>query len=189
MISAKVKYGSWSNYNVPETNERKIELPLGFWFLASYDDVVEIGEVTSSYFPPSHPVYDLSSNDPDRRKDLFDVYIKDKNVLCISTVEHVGFGDYGNPKEPHKAIKAVDYIKDNASNYLITFPVGYNRELEADLVKAGYNYFLVERDEKNNWTICHHKDMNKFEYNSPYYAGNAICVLSNTLNTIEIEEQ
>jgi hypothetical protein len=188
MISVAVKYGSWGSYNDPETNERKIELPLGFWFLDAYDKVVEIGEVTASYKEPKHPVYDLSSDNLARRVDLFNVDIKGKDVLCISTVEHVGFGDYGNPAEPHKAIKAVQYIMENARSYLITFPVGYNRELEADLAESGIRYFLMERDDRNNWRMCHHKDMNKFEYNSPYGYGNAICIIHDLLDAVRIEE-
>lgn len=184
----KLKYLDLGSYNQPSNNERKIEMPLAFWFIENHQDVVEIGEVTPFYREPNHPVYDLSSHIKERKRDLFKVDLSDKNVVSVSTVEHVGFGDYGNSPEPHLAIEAITYIKRKAKNYLITFPIGYNRELENDLVQSGYHYFLMERDNQNNWRMCDHKDMNKFEYNNPHRFGNAICVVSNVLNEIEIEE-
>ena len=185
----KLKYKDWGYYNEPARNERNIELPLAFWFIENFpNDLVEIGEVTPFYVNPEHPVYDLSAELEERKRDLFDVDCAGKNVLSISTVEHVGFGDYGNTPEPHKAIEAVKHLKKKAKKYLITFPVGYNRELEADLVKSRIKYFLMERDEQNKWVMSHHKDMNKYEYNNPYYAGNAICVISNAVDEVEIEE-
>ena len=104
----KLYYGQWSNYNDPENNERKAELPIGFWFIDRFEgDVIEIGEVTDFYAEACHPVYDLCTERPTTiKKDAFDVDYREKNVLSISTVEHVGFGDYGQPKVPHQAIEA-----------------------------------------------------------------------------------
>lgn len=181
MISLHLQYKDWGSYNNPKTNERNIELPLGFWFLEEHPlNTIEIGEVTAMYHEAKHPVYDLSSADASRRKDVFDINMTGCNVLSISTVEHVGFGDYGNKPEPHLAIEAIKKIRKEASRYLITFPVGYNIELDDDLMTSGIPYFLMERDADNKWYYVRHKDLTKFKYNSPYYAGNAICVITNT---------
>lgn len=185
-----LKYDFWGPYNNPRINERNIELPIAFWFIENYNnDLVEIGEVTPFYRDPQHPVYDLSSQLEERRKDLFDIDLKGKNVLSISTVEHVGFGDYGNAPEPHMALEAIKYIKKHTKKYLITYPVGYNTELDDDLMHTKHKYFLMQRDEHNKWTMCDHKHMDLFKYNSPYYAGNAICVLSNVTDGFIIEDK
>lgn len=184
----KLYYDFWGPYNNPRINERNIELPIAFWFIENYNDnLIEIGEVTPFYREANHPVYDLSSDIADRRRDVFDINLTDKNVLSISTVEHVGFGDYGNTPVPHLAIEAIRNIRRQCRNYMITYPVGYNTELDVDLMESGDHYFVMFRDENNKWSMCPHKDLTKFKYNSPYYAGNAIVVITDTTDGIIIE--
>lgn len=186
----KLYYDFWGPYNNPRTNERNIELPIGFWFIENYgDNLVEIGEVTAMYREAKHPVYDLSSDQADRRRDVFDINMTDKNVLSISTVEHVGFGDYGNKPEPHLAIEAIKKIRKEAQKYMITYPVGYNVELDDDLMESGIPYFVMFRDERNKWFMSVHNDLTKFKYNDPFYAGNAIVVITNTTDEFTIEDK
>jgi hypothetical protein len=187
----KLHYDFWGPYNNPRINERNIELPIAFWFIENYNDnLIEIGEVTPFYRDHQHPVYDLSSELPERRRDVFDLTLADKNVLSISTVEHVGFGDYGNKPEPHLAIKAIKKIMKESRNYMITFPVGYNKELDIDVMeKLNMQYFIMFRDEANKWSMADHKNMAQYQYNNPYYAGNAICVITNITDRIEIEDK
>lgn len=185
-----LNYDFWGPYNNPRTNERNIELPIAFWFIENYDDnLVEIGEVTPFYREAKHPIYDLSSDIADRRRDVFDLNLTDKNVLSISTVEHVGFGDYGNTPEPHKAIKAIEHIISQARNFMITYPVGYNTELDKDLMESGIHYFVMYRDENNKWFMSVHNDLTKFMYNDPFYAGNAIVVITDATDGILIKDK
>lgn len=177
----ELKYQDWGSYNNPTGNERKAELPLGFWFLEKFGhDVVELGEVTSYYREPKHKVYDLAPGKKSSIKmDALTVPYKDANVLSISTVEHIGKGDYGNPVVPHMAIDVVKLIVAEAGNYLITFPVGYFREIEEDIVKEGIGYFLILRDKDNKWTQIPDTNMPDYRYGNPYSAGNCLCVITN----------
>ena len=185
-----LKYDFWGPYNNPRINERNIELPIAFWFIEHYNDnLIEIGEVTPFYRDPQHPVYDLSSDIADRRRDVFDINMTDKNVLSISTVEHVGFGDYGNTPEPHLAIEAIRLIRKKSRKHMITYPVGYNEELDYDLMHSEIPYFVMYRDDKNKWFMFDHKELQMFYYNEPFYAGNAIVVITNTTDGFTIEDK
>jgi len=177
-----LKYQDWGGYNNPTGNERKAELPIGFWFLEKFghETVIELGEVTSYYREPKHKVYDLAPGKKTSIKmDALEVPYSGKNVFSISTVEHIGKGDYGNPMVPHMAIEVVKKIVDQAKNYLITFPVGYFREIEQDLVKEGIDYFLLQRDTANHWIKIEDKAMENYKYSSPFPAGCCLCIITN----------
>jgi hypothetical protein len=58
------------------------------------------------------------------------------NVLSISTIEHIGTTDYAtnerqNIVDKNGAIVALKQILDDADNCLVSFPVGYNKYLDA----------------------------------------------------------
>ena len=180
-----LSYKNWGLYNNPEVNERKAELPIAFWFIENFPDrLFEIGEVTPFYAEPHHTVCDTIPEKPSTIKiDANDLDYSDKNVLSISTVEHVGSGDYGLPVEPHKAIKLVKKMISGANNWLITFAVGSNIELEADLGKNGIEFFLLERKLDNTWRTANHCDLTRYKYNDPLPHGNAVIVITN-LNVV-----
>jgi len=62
-----------------------------------------------------------------------DADITGKNVLSISTFEHIGTGDYGLSEESDQSILAFQKLFDESKNFLITIPVGYNARVD-DLV-------------------------------------------------------
>jgi len=181
-IETNLHYGEFDGYNNPKNNERRAELPIAFWFISMYyNNLIEVGEVTPFYAEVTYDVYDPSGEKPNTKKiDGFDIDYTNKNVLSISTVEHIGRGDYGFPVVPHQALEYIKLVKSQCNKFLITFPIGYNRELEEDLILDNQDFFIVERDSINNWKTVDHKDFSRYEYNSPYYAGNAIAVLTNT---------
>lgn len=163
----------WGSYNSSQDNERKAELPIGAWFLEKFDhDVVEIGEVMNSHIPCTHTIYDLRGEMPGTTvQDAKQLDYHNKNVLSISTIEHVGEGD----------VDLIKKIQKQANNYLITFPVGFALEFEKRLLESGIEYFVIERslDGKNDWTMVTNKDLSKYKYNSPYQAGHAIVIITN----------
>lgn len=177
----KLEYGSWGGYNSPNNNERKVELPVAFWFIKEYgDNLIEIGEVTSFYQEPKHTVYDLRNEKGTTIiKDAIEVDYTGCNVVSVSTIEHVGNGDYGHASEDDKAWKLYQKIKEESSNYLISFPIGYNRVLENILTDNNVECIIMERDVNNNWTTSVGKTFSDFAYNSPYFAGNGVCFLTN----------
>jgi hypothetical protein len=176
-----LKYGDWGGYNSPHSNERKVELPIVFWFVEKYkDNLIELGEVSCFYRDANHPIYDLRSEKPTTTvMDICDVDYEGKNVVSVSTIEHVGNGDYGYPKDPEKVLNLLQKIMKQSKNYLLTFPVGFNRKLEKTITDQNMKYILLVRDEKNNWTQVHDKKFDEYEYNKPYGAGNAVAILTN----------
>ena len=120
----------WPPYRM---TERSVELPVADEWLSKHKDVYEVGAVTPYFWPgriknivdpyDKHAAVNIKSS-------LFDICFKNLNVLSISTIEHVGNGEYGLPKEPKLAQKALEKILSEARNVLITIPVGYNTELD-----------------------------------------------------------
>lgn len=96
--------------------------------------LTQIGAVTPYYFP--HAVNHIC--DPydkhikvDYKCSMFDINLTNKNVICLSTIEHIGTGDYNlKAKKNENAIFAFEKIVKEANTCLITFPVGHNKELD-----------------------------------------------------------
>ena len=79
------------------------------------------------------------------KKSLFDVDMTGKNILCISTLEHVGKAEYGLKAEDNLAVSALEKITSQANKFFITIPVGWNEELDNYLVNGenDYNYRVL----------------------------------------------
>ena len=122
--------------------ERAVELPLADRWLESVDAarVMEIGAVTPYYWPRRVP-HVVDPYDPHplvtTRASLFDVDLSAGPVLSISTLEHIGIGDYGLPADHSLAEKAFRKVFKESQSFLITVPVGYNETLDR---------FLFEND-------------------------------------------
>jgi hypothetical protein len=132
--------------------ERTVELALADDWLRRASEPIEIGAVTPYYWPNRiSKVVDPTDKHPlvTHRASLFDVDITGRDVLSISTVEHVGLDDY-NLNEDKSAIDAVHYIIDRANRFLITFPVGYNETLDQFIFGQSLNKcdlgFLVRQN-------------------------------------------
>ena len=122
--------------------ERAVELPLADRWLESVDAarVMEIGAVTPYYWPRRVP-HVVDPYDPHplvtTKASLFDVNLSAGPVLSISTLEHVGIGDYGLPADHSLAEKAFRKVFKESQSFLITVPVGYNKIVDR---------FLFEND-------------------------------------------
>jgi hypothetical protein len=116
------------------TTERTVELGIAQYWLSKYNtNLVEIGAVTPYYFPGLiKEIVDPSDKNEyvNIRKSLFDVDITGKNVLSISTIEHIGTGDYYLHKNESDCIHALNKILKDSLACLITIPIGYNRVLD-----------------------------------------------------------
>jgi|GEM_PF-1879947 len=115
--------------------ERTVELALADAWLnrAPAEKVVEIGAVTPYYWPrrvarvvdpaDTHPqVTDHSS--------ILDLDMTGQAVLCLSTLEHVGSGEFGLPPDPAAQRRAIDKLCSEAAAFLITMPAGYNPQTD-----------------------------------------------------------
>lgn len=187
-----LKYQDFGKYNNPSINERKAELPIAFWFLKNFDkkEIIEIGEITPMYEEVSHLVFDLKPiKSSTIKNDAININYKNKNVLSISTVEHIGFGDYGLPKDNNLSINVIKKIIKESKTHLITFPVGYNRNLENQIFNSKINYYFIKRDKLNNWFYIQEKDFCLFDYGKPFEFGNVVCIITNLNIIFEFEKK
>lgn len=173
-------------YNNPHTNERMIEVPLARWFIEKHNHaIVEIGAVTPYYGEVKHEVID--PNDPWPgciKKGVSDFSYENKNVLSISTVEHVGFTDfcpsplcqsYDKEKDSKEAREAVDLIR-KAQSYLITWPAGYHEGLDEYVAKSE-DTIMLKRVDSQSW--CMAADLTDVKFMFPWNCGNGLYIVTN----------
>jgi hypothetical protein len=87
-------------YNHTIQNERCVELLLAFRFIDFHQsNIFEIGAVSPYYKKTGHSVIDPTDKKASIQAFSQDIEINDKNILSISTIEHMGIGDYGLPKK------------------------------------------------------------------------------------------
>lgn len=115
--------------------ERSAELGIADLFLATVarPDVIEIGAVTPYYWP--HRVIDVCDpTDPHElvniRRSLFDVDLTGRTVLSISTLEHIGLGDYDQVVDASRNVAAWEKLFAEAKRFLVIVPGGYNKLME-----------------------------------------------------------
>lgn len=123
-------------HNTTWRNERKVEIPIIRALLEQNQGkrILEVGRVLPHYFPISHDVLDkyekgrgvinedVVSFTPSQKYDL---------IVSISTLEHVGWGE--TPKEPEKAIRAIENLKkclNPGGKIVFTVPLGQNPHLD-----------------------------------------------------------
>jgi len=181
MPTIPLKYFGYHPYNNPTHSERNVELPMAFWFLEKFQhdpaNIIEVGEVTPFYRRPRHAVFDPVPEFPaTTRESAINLDYQGKHLLSISTLEHVGTSDYG--QKPDDTLLPKILCKMLASeNYLITFALGYNRQLE-ELAKKE-RHVVLERTALTKWRQIRGADFGAYQYHSPWYAGNGLCVLTN----------
>lgn len=135
--------------------ERSVELALGKRYIEEHDSIYEIGAVTPYYFNTPKIQKIIDPTDKHKRvlkASLFDIDLKGRNVLSISTVEHIGTNDYGMHEE-FNSIDAINKILQESKSCLITAPYGYNSILD-EWVKSNRDNVWVrflERKINNHW--------------------------------------
>ncbi len=116
--------------------ERTVEIPIAEkWLALAGKDVWEIGAVTCNYFQPLRvekiiDPYDKHPSVTDKVS-MMDVDLREKKVLSISTVEHIGKPNYeGNKANSSLSVQALDKIFSESPCFLITFPMMYDSRLD-----------------------------------------------------------
>lgn len=171
-------------------NCRAIEVALGGWFAKKFNyDIIEVGDVCWQY----SVFHDWTVVDPGAiyskaiKKSLFDMYFDGKNFLSLSTFEHIGESGYNSGKEElHLAIDALKKVQNEATNYLITFPIGANYPLQDYVMNSSVPYTMMRRKswrgETNNWFEDRSLDNFylphfNFEYMCGYFGCGAVIVI------------
>lgn len=113
--------------------ERSVELPLALEYINKCNgNIVEVGAVTPYYFSTDKIEEVIDPTDVHKvvtKKSVFDCDLRGRNVLSISTVEHIGTSDYGM-NEKLNVLDALKKILTESSSCLITAPMGYNKLLD-----------------------------------------------------------
>lgn len=165
-------YRGWRG-NREASNERAPEAALGKWFLNKYlpSTIAEMGAVLPYYVDEiNHIVVDPYDNWIGCQKidgALYDY--KNKNVISLSSLEHVGFDEGYERKENNKAIKLLEKIVNEADNYLIEWGIGQHPILDEYVQNSNHlKYKIMVRENFrgiiNNWK----EDNNKDNFYLPY---------------------
>ncbi|MBN9523938.1 hypothetical protein J0H58_36425 [bacterium] len=162
---------------LPESaTERTVELPLADRWLAHApaDRVVEVGAVTPYYWPGRvRRVADPADPHPQvtDRVGVEHLDLTGAAVLCVSTLEHIGSGEYGLPPDPPALARAVEKLCREAAAFLVTVPVGYSPHADAVFlappppgVTAGY---LVRPGRRRGWVEVPAPAQARLPYNPP----------------------
>lgn len=160
--------------------ERSVELALAKEYIDKCaDDVIEIGAVTPYYFFDDKLCEIIDPTDCHKRvtrKSLFDCDLRGKNVLSISTVEHIGTSDYGM-NEQKTVIDAIEKILEESDSCLITAPMGYNSLLDRWVEKNKQNVrvSVLKRSINNHWDEITDEDYIAIEY-TPLWANGLVVI-------------
>lgn len=167
--------------------ERIVEIPLLDFFLQNTDKPIEIGCVSPYYFDVSHNIYDLSDNHPACKNiDARYIDLKNRNVICISTIEHFDMNDYDkNSLEPLDPIQYLIELTTTANKFLVTVPLGYNPRLtDFILTQKELNInFIARFTTEKCWKQINKSKLTKDQltYDTHFWYANAIAVLENIL--------
>ena len=175
----------WHPYNPTWRNERAVEIPIIQEMLTGYaaEDVLEVGNVLSHYFPVAHTILDKYEQKRNViAQDVVDYYPSNRYrlIISISTIEHVGWDE--TPREEGKHLKAISHLRSLLTpdgQLVITIPVGYNPRLDADLINGNLNFdelYFYKRISREMWEESNLNDVKNVLYNTPYRAANAFWI-------------
>lgn len=175
-------------YNRTWVNERAVEIPLVLSLMDRHEPhkTLEVGNVLSHYKKTSHTIVDKY----ERRKGVLNADVVDMAedpkyslIICISTLEHIGWDE--SPRQQGKyrlALQKMSSLLEPGGQMLVTFPIGYNSDLDRDLFAGsliGQSDFLL-RFSTTGWRQASADEVINCKYGSPYRAANAISVLTYT---------
>ena len=139
--------------------ERAIEMAIADRWLGTGDGTktIEIGAVTPYYWPGRvGTVVDPVDEHPKvtHPQSVFDVDLRGYDVLSISTLEHIGLGDYLPPVANETCEGAFEKIRRESRRFLVTVPFGLNPAADEfffsdEMTDVRY----MVRDPFNNWWI------------------------------------
>ena len=171
-------------YKKGRMTERAIELAITNYWLGKIDNdeyVTEVGAVTPYYFFDDRIRRIIDPSDEHRlvteKKSVYDISLQNENVLSISTLEHVGTGEYG-VKEQRDAVGAIEKVMEEAKKYLISVPYGYNKLLDKWIKKyRGDKMIVLGRGMNNEWhNLKSTEEIDEYQYS---LWANAVCFFCN----------
>lgn len=175
----ELKYARES-HNDAWQNERSVEVALGRYFLDRFDpnarhnekngdtirSSLEVGCVMPYYGIEGHEVIDLcDEHRASKKANALDYDYTGRNVLCLSTIEHMHKKEYSNGSD-EDGVTCLKKILTSAHRYLITFPTQYNEALTAYLsTHPEVPRFILRRI---NWKNEYVKHENGNDFSIPF---------------------
>lgn len=139
-----------SGFHQTRMTERCIEMGIAKdWIDRMKGDITEIGAVTPYYFKNKKIKLICDPGDEHEsithKCSLFDLNLKGRNILSLSTIEHISTGEYGlKAKKNETAPKGFEKIVKEAKSCLITFPVDYNPLLDKYFAKEKFKKLKIK---------------------------------------------
>jgi len=176
----------YRNYNTTWNNERTVEVPIIYEFIKTFQGkrILEVGNVISHYFPVAHDIVDkYEVAEGVINQDIVDFHasIPYDLIVSISTLEHVGWDE--ERKDATKTLQAIENTKRYLSaggKIVLTFPVGYNRDLDVILMRSQIHftecYFMKRVSMDNRWLQVEWRDVQDAKYGDPFPEGNVIII-------------
>ncbi len=153
--------------------DRSAELSIAMEYVRDCPgELVEIGAVTPYYFESDKINVIVDPTDRHKKvteqKSIFDIDLNGKNVLCISTIEHIGTGDYGM-QEKKTSVEALEKILNESRSCMITFPYGANPLLDEWVAHHRKDSYvtLMGRGLNNEWKVLQEDDELPAKYMQP----------------------
>lgn len=178
------------NINFPpfRMTERSVELALVDLFieLHSGKTLLEVGAVTPYYWPGRiKHVVDPYDDHPlvTDRQDWLDHDFNYDAIVSISTFEHIGLDDYGLVSDGRRGKAAVEKLLEGGSDFLVTWPGGYNNNLDRLIFdklrdRSDVDLFVWHRGKRgNNWKVVSNPNCLSLplEY-GPFWANTLIAI-------------
>jgi hypothetical protein len=171
--------------------ERRIEVPIAVVWASMRHAHTEVGAVLPYHLDLMTGDDIVDPYDPHpavtHRVDAETFDFSGRNVLSISTLEHIGQGEYGGEAfDLHKASRVLQKIVRESQTYLITVPLGYHAALDAYIAGSGLPMrFMRQTSPDNHWEACGEEYLAKSVYNHPYPYANVVAFISNSFDWAE----
>lgn len=172
-------------YNRTWLNERSVEIPIIWEIMQKYapEEVLEIGNVTPHYYRFGHVVVDKYEKGRGAlQQDVVGLVLPQKYrlIVTISTLEHVGWDE--TPRTPGKHLVALASLKGllvPGGLLVVTLPIGYNPDLDADLFSGRLGFdevYFFQRMTLESWKQVEADEVKGSKYGVPFGAANAVAV-------------
>jgi hypothetical protein len=173
-------------YNHTIKNERAIEIPIvkRYYDQVAPQEILEVGNVLSHYFPTKHQVLDKYEQQPGVINQDASSYRSRKKyalIISISTFEHIGWDEY--PRDPQKiatTIANLFSLLKKGGRLIFTVPLGYNHDLDtlirADQIGFTHQFFMKRLTSNNKWQQQNATIIKGAKYNYPFPNANELMI-------------
>lgn len=172
----------------PSGHERTVEVPITMEVVQRHrargSRILEVGRVLPRYYQFKETVVDKFEG-PIKEDILTYKPSEPFNlIVSISTVEHIWWDDKSVPRTPGKATEAIKRMLTMLApggEMLLTWPIGYNSPLDADLFKGAFpeahvSYMRRTTKKTNEWTMSNEAEARAAKYKKPFPAGNVVVI-------------